>query len=92
MKSVRALYRQESDGAWIGTSPEVPGYVAHGDTYEQARDRMNEGLPWFAERDLLIAHVTGSAEAATTGAAVSFAIGRVSPEPSYQSLNFARSK
>ena len=57
MKTVRVIYRQEPDGAWIGTSPEIPGYVAHGDTYEQARARADDGLSWFAEQDLLIAHV-----------------------------------
>ncbi len=90
MRAVRAIYREEADGAWIGTSPEVPGYVAHGDSYEQARDRMNEGLPWFAERDLLIAHSTMPSEP-TAGPAVSFAISRVSPDSRYQALDFARS-
>lgn len=95
MKTVRAIYRHEADGAWIATSPEVPGYVAHGDTYTQARDRMNEGLPWFAERDLLIAHVvlpTESAQFATTGPKVSFGISCVTPAPSYEPMPFARAK
>jgi predicted RNase H-like HicB family nuclease len=92
MKSVRAIYRREADGAWIGTSPEVPGYVAHGDTYEQARDRMQEGLPWFAERDLLIAHMRVPVESATSGPKVSFAISRATSDSSYRVLSFAESE
>jgi predicted RNase H-like HicB family nuclease len=95
MRTVRAIYRREADGAWIATSPEVAGYVAHGDTYEQARDRLIEGLPWYAERDLLIAHVvlpTESAQFATTGPQVSFGISRATPAPSYKSMPFARAE
>jgi predicted RNase H-like HicB family nuclease len=49
MRTVRVIYRQEPDGAWIGTSPEIPGYTAYGDTYEEAAARANDGLAWFAE-------------------------------------------
>jgi predicted RNase H-like HicB family nuclease len=88
MKSVTARYRREEDGAWIATSPEIPGYVAHGDSYAEARDRMREGLPWFAEQDLLIAHVVLPEEAeapATAGPRVSFDINRA-PTPSYRAI------
>ena len=88
MKSVRAIYRHEADGAWIATSPEVPGYVAHGESYEEARERMREGLPWFAERDLLIAHVIPAAQetsSSTSAPPVSFDISRA-PTPSYQAM------
>lgn len=84
MRTVRMVYRQEPDGAWIGTSPEVPGYVAHGDTYDQARDRADDGLSWFADEDLLIAHIQpGQGELAssrlTGGGRVSFGITREPP-------------
>lgn len=85
MRSVRAIYRQEDDGAWIGTSPEVPGYVAYGDSYEEARDRMNEGLPWFAEQSLLIAHITGESLPATAGQPkVSFAMSPAPTRPKFR--------
>jgi predicted RNase H-like HicB family nuclease len=58
VRTVRVIYRQEPDGAWIGTSAEIPGFVGYGDTYEEARDRVNDGLGWFAEEDLQIAHMT----------------------------------
>lgn len=77
MRTVRIYYREEPDGAWIGTSPDVPGYVAHGDTYDEAVRRTNEGLPWFAEEPLFMAHVRTGAEgepSATEGQKVAFAI------------------
>ena len=57
MRTVRVIYRQEEDGAWIGTSPQIPGYTAWGDTVEEAMARANDGLAWFAEQDLAIAHI-----------------------------------
>src|SRR4051794_31482778 len=77
MRTARIYYREEQDGAWIGTSPDAPGYVAHGDSYEQAVERANEGLPWYADEPLFMAHVRASAagEPSTTeGPKVEFAI------------------
>ena len=88
MRTARIYYRQEADGAWIGTSPDVPGYVAHGDTYGQAVQRTNEGLPWFAEEPLFMAHVqAGDAgePAKTEGQKVTFAITQ-EPVRRYQAL------
>lgn len=75
MKPVKVMYRQEPDGAWIATSDDVPGFVGHGDSYEEARDRVQEGLPWYVEDDLVIAHITpagagGLVEGASSGARV----------------------
>jgi predicted RNase H-like HicB family nuclease len=81
MRTVVVKYRQEADGAWIGTSSDVPGYVGHGDTFDEARKRVQEGLPWFAEEpDMLIAHVSGSnlADSATHSPRVSFGITKTS--------------
>lgn len=80
MRTVRVIYRQEEDGAWIGTSPEIPGYTAYGDSYEEAMARANDGLAWFAEQDLAIAHIVPEKGAelvegrATRGPRVSFAL------------------
>lgn len=83
MRTVRVFYREEADGAWIATCPEVPGYVGYGDTYEEARERVEDGLPWFAESDLLLAHVVSKREShdgppdqTTRAPRVSFAITR----------------
>lgn len=78
MKNIRIYYRHEPDGAWIGTSPDTPGFVGHGDTYEQARDRVQEGLPWFLEdRDLMLVHIAPSEsqqEPTSIAGRVSFAL------------------
>jgi predicted RNase H-like HicB family nuclease len=79
MRTVRVYYRQEQDGAWIGTSPDVPGYVGHGESFEEAVSRTNEGLPWFAEEEVCIAHVRPPREGEpprTQGPRVTFAITR----------------
>lgn len=87
MELVVVKYRKEEDGAWIGTSSDVPGYVGHGDTLKDAQDRVQEGLPWFAEEpDMAIAHVVSSdlEDAATYAPRVRF--GRTTnsePRPSY---------
>jgi predicted RNase H-like HicB family nuclease len=77
VRSVRVFYREESDGAWIGTSPDAPGYVGHGTSYEEARDRTQEGLPWFLdEDDVFIAHIVqdDGEEGTTTEPRVNFGI------------------
>jgi predicted RNase H-like HicB family nuclease len=77
MRTVVVKYRKEADGAWIGTSPDVPGYVGHGETFDEARKRVQEGLPWFAEEpDVLIAHVAATylADSATHSPRISFGI------------------
>lgn len=92
MRTVVVKYRKEADGAWIGTSADVPGYVGHGDSFDEARERVQEGLPWFTEEpDMLIAHVAGTnLEDTPTGSPkVSFGIIKTSqPRPKYASQVF----
>ena len=73
MRNVRVIYSHEADGAWIGTSPDVPGFVGHGETYEEARDRVQDGLPWFMETEnVLIAHIVpGRSEPRSAGTTAS---------------------
>ncbi|MEA2362592.1 MAG: hypothetical protein QOD71_1737 [Thermoleophilaceae bacterium] len=89
MRTVRVIYRREPDGAWIGTSPEIPGYTAYGDTYDEARARAQDGLGWFAEQDLAIAHIVPEKGPdvvegrATRGPRVSFGMTKAPKVPSY---------
>jgi hypothetical protein len=89
MRTVVVKYRKESDGTWIGSSAGVPGYVGYGDSFDEARERISEGLPWFAEEDLAIAHVIPDAAAGsfkpTTGQKVRFELTRT-PAPQFQAL------
>lgn len=83
MKTVRVIYHDDPDG-WWAECPEVPGYTGFGDSYEEVRDQMREGLPWYAEEDLLLAHVVPGEKGkppATIGAKVSLDI---TPQPSQQ--------
>lgn len=53
---------------------DVPGYYGIGDSYEEARDEIREGLPWTAGEDLILVHVIPSddgSESPTCGATVS---------------------
>lgn len=86
MKTVVVKYRRESDGAWIGSSADVPGFIGHGDSFDEARERISEGLPWFAEEDLAIAHfVPQMAEGASQGRKVRFELTKA-PTPQFQAL------
>jgi predicted RNase H-like HicB family nuclease len=86
MRTVVVKYHKEEDGAWIGTSSDVPGYVGHGDTFDTACQRVQEGLPWFAEEpDMLIAHVAASnlQDAGTYAPKVLLGITTSQPRPRY---------
>ena len=88
MRSVRVIYHHDPDG-WWAECPEVRGYTGFGETYEEVRDQMREGLPWFAEEDLTLFHIAPSDEGkplATLGACVSLDIVRQSPAPAMQPL------
>lgn len=89
MRTVVVKYREEGDGTWIGSSADVPGYVGHGESFKQARERISEGLPWFAEEDLAIAHVIpDTAEGSfkpTAGQKVRFELTKA-PTPQFQAL------
>lgn len=91
MRTVRVIYRNDPDGWWAVT-PDVPGYTAFGESYEETRDDVVEGLPWYAEdEDLFIAHIVPSdaGKPAPTGSAkVSFAMTSYQPKPAF----FARAE
>jgi predicted RNase H-like HicB family nuclease len=62
MRTIKVFYHDDPDG-WWATSPDIPGYTGFGKSYEEVRDQMNEGLPWYAEEDdLCLAHIILSAE------------------------------
>lgn len=51
MRTVRVIYRADSDG-WWAESPDVPGYTAIGQDYDEVRGLTHEGLPDFTGEDL----------------------------------------
>jgi predicted RNase H-like HicB family nuclease len=60
MKTARVYYHHDPDG-WSAFSPDVPGYTGFGETYEEVRDEMQTGLPWFAEEpEMVLAHIVAT--------------------------------
>ncbi len=53
MRTVRVLYRAETDG-WWAESPDFPGYTAVGKDYGEVRRMVHEGLPDLAGEQLEI--------------------------------------
>ena len=47
MRTVRVEYRQEDDGTWSATSPDIPRYTAVGKTYPAIKRMVHTGVPFF---------------------------------------------
>lgn len=50
MRTVRVDY-EESDGCWVATSPDLPGYRALADGLPELRSMVFDGLPFFVDED-----------------------------------------
>lgn len=51
MASVDVIYHREPDGAWWADSPQVPGFVAGGDSLAEVRELVREGIPFYLNDD-----------------------------------------
>ena len=61
MLNVHEHYRLE-DGVWWADSPDVEGFYAGGESYEEARANVERALPWALERDdVRMEHVLSAA-------------------------------
>lgn len=82
MRNIIVNYRQADDGAWIGTSDDAPGYVGHGLTLADAREQVQEGLPFFLDEDdvlivhMVIVHMVSPRDGQSVGARIQFGITR----------------
>ena len=56
MKTAQFIYHSEGDG-WWAASPDLPGYSAIGESFEEVRELAAEGAPWFAEQELELHHL-----------------------------------
>lgn len=56
MKSIRILYRVE-DSSWWAESPELPGWTAAGDSFEEVRAQALEGAKAFSDEPVMISEV-----------------------------------
>lgn len=50
MEPVRVIYHHE-EGGWWAESPDVEGWTAVADTYEEIVKLVEEGIPFALERD-----------------------------------------
>lgn len=50
MKSIRVIYHHEIDG-WWAESPDVAGWSAAGESYEEVHQLAEEGVRFALERD-----------------------------------------
>jgi predicted RNase H-like HicB family nuclease len=56
MRTAQFIYRSEPDG-WWAASPDLPGYSAIGDSFEEVRRLAAEGAPWFAGHEMELHHL-----------------------------------
>jgi len=50
MARYTAIFERNEDGSWSGFVPDLPAILASGDTLEQARQSMREGIKiWIEE-------------------------------------------
>ena len=53
MVEIAVIYHEE-DGLWWADSEQVPGWAAGGNSREEVRERVLEGLPFFLDDDVVI--------------------------------------
>jgi predicted RNase H-like HicB family nuclease len=56
MEPVRVIYHHE-DGGWWAKSPDVKGWTALADTYEEIVELVEDGIPFALEREVEIEHI-----------------------------------
>lgn len=48
---VDVTYHEELDGAWWADSPQVPGFIAGGDSLTEVRQLVAEGVPFYLDTE-----------------------------------------
>lgn len=56
MRTAQLIYHDEPEG-WWAASPDLPGYSAVGESFEDVRRLAREGAPWYAEEELDLHHL-----------------------------------
>lgn len=56
MEPVRVIYHHE-EGAWWAESPDVKGWTAVAETYEEIVELVKDGIPFALEREAEIEHI-----------------------------------
>jgi predicted RNase H-like HicB family nuclease len=62
MEPIRVIYHHETEG-WWAESPDVKGWLAVADSYEEVVKLAEEGIPFALERDeVQVEHVVPAEE------------------------------
>jgi len=56
MERIRVIYHHE-EGSWWAESPDVKGWTAVADTYEEIAKLVEEGIPFALEREVELEHI-----------------------------------
>lgn len=56
MEPVRVIYHCE-EGGWWARSPDVKGWTAIAETYEEIVELVKDGIPFALEREAEIEHI-----------------------------------
>lgn len=56
MEPVRVIYHNE-EGAWWAESPDVKGWTAIADTYDEIVKLVEDGIPFALEREVELEHI-----------------------------------
>lgn len=66
MRTARVIYHQEGDGWWAEAPDDFPSFFAAADTFDEAKERVWEGLKSMGVvKDLGVLHVVHQANAPT---------------------------
>jgi len=55
MDTVRVIYHEEPEG-WWAESPDVEGWTAAGETYDEVHALVVEGVPFALDREVVLEH------------------------------------
>ncbi|MGN6256531.1 MAG: type II toxin-antitoxin system HicB family antitoxin [Solirubrobacterales bacterium] len=56
MEPIRVIYHHEPEG-WWARSPDVKGWTAVADTYDELVKLVEEGIPFALEREAEVEHI-----------------------------------
>lgn len=61
METVRVIYHHESDG-WWAESPDVDGWSAAGESYDEVARLAEEGVVFALQREVAVEHFVPAGE------------------------------
>lgn len=64
MKTIKVVYSRYPE-SWVATSPDIQGYTALDDSYDELRKLVHEGIPFFVGEPVEIIETFAGQEAKT---------------------------